>query len=93
MAVTAPTVVSSVKPDYPLSAKEAEVEGVAYVSISVDASGNVTDATIVGSTGNQALDEAAVQAAYQWQFSPALDRYGQASPCHITIPFSFSLHN
>lgn len=93
MAVTAPVVISSVRPNYPRSAKNAEVEGVAYVTLSVDASGNVTEAVIAGSTGNPALDRAAVEAAYQWRFSPALDRYGQPSPCHITIPFQFSLHN
>lgn len=93
MAVTAPVVISSVRPNYPRSAKNAEVEGVAYVILSVDASGNVTEAVIAGSTGNPALDRAAVEAAYQWRFSPALDRYGQPSPCHITIPFQFSLHN
>lgn len=93
MAVTAPVVISSVRPNYPRSAKNAEVEGVAYVTLSVDASGNVTEAVIAGSTGNPALDHAAVEAAYQWRFSPALDRYGQPSPCHITIPFQFSLHN
>lgn len=93
MAVTAPVVISSVRPNYPRSAKNAEVEGVAYVTLSVDASGNVTEAVIAGSTGNPALDRAAVEAAYQWRFSPALDRYGQPSSCHITIPFQFSLHN
>lgn len=93
MAVTAPVVISSVRPNYPRSAVNAEVEGVAYVTLSVDASGNVTGAVIAGSTGNPALDRAAVEAAYQWRFSPALDRYGQPSPCHITIPFQFSLHN
>ncbi|WP_303002512.1 energy transducer TonB [uncultured Dialister sp.] len=93
MAVTAPMVISSVRPNYPRSAINAEVEGVAYVTLSVDASGNVTGAVIAGSTGNPALDRAAVEAAYQWRFSPALDRYGQPSPCHITIPFQFSLHN
>lgn len=93
MAVTEPVVISSVRPNYPRSAKNAEVEGVAYVTLSVDASGNVTGAVIAGSTGNPALDRAAVEAAYQWRFSPALDRYGQPSPCHITIPFQFSLHN
>ena len=92
MAVTAPVVISSVRPNYPRSAKNAEVEGVAYVTLSVDASGNVTEAVIAGSTGNPALDRAAVEAAYQWRFSPALDRYGQPSPCHIIIPFQFSLH-
>lgn len=93
MAATAPVVISSVRPNYPRSAQNAEVEGVAYVTLSVDASGNVTGAVIAGSTGNLALDRAAVEAAYQWRFSPALDRYGQPSPCHITIPFQFSLHN
>lgn len=91
--VTAPTVISSAKPSYPPSARNAEVEGVTYVSFSVDASGNVVGASVAQSSGNGALDSAAIAAAYQWRFSPALDRYGQPSPCHITIPFTFSLHN
>lgn len=91
--VTAPTVLSSAKPSYPPSARNAEVEGVTYVTFSVDAAGNVVGASVAQSSGNGALDSAAVAAAYQWHFSPALDRYGQPSPCHITIPFTFSLHN
>lgn len=92
VAITAPVVLSSAKPDYPHSAREAEVEGVAYVALSVDTGGTVAYAEVVGSTGNAALDRAAVEAAYQWRFSPALDRYGQPSPCRITIPFKFYLH-
>ena len=91
--VTVPTVLSSAKPSYPPSARNAEVEGVTYVTFSVDAAGNVVGASVAQSSGNGALDSAAVAAAYQWHFSPALDRYGQPSPCHITIPFTFSLHN
>lgn len=92
VAITAPVVLSSKKPEYPRSAREAEIEGVAYVALSVDTAGTVIHAEVVSSAGYAALDRAAVEAAYQWRFSPALDRYGQPSPCRITIPFNFYLH-
>ena len=40
--------------------------------LTVDASGKISDVTVVTSSGREALDAAAVRAAWLWQLLPAL---------------------
>lgn len=89
--VTAPRVLRSVEPIYPPNAKRSGVEGVTYVHVMIDTSGNVTEATVAQSSGRADMDNAAVEAAWQWQFSPALDTYGVPAVCGITFPMRFHL--
>lgn len=56
------------KPEYPSSAKRRGVEGTTKVRVSVDTGGNVTDVQIAQSSGNSALDEAALRAVRRWKF-------------------------
>lgn len=55
------------KPKYPEKARRRGVEGTAKVKLEVDEKGNVTDVKIAESSGNAALDEAAVRAASKWK--------------------------
>ena len=89
--VTPPRVVSAVQPKYPSSARSAGVEGVVGVKMLVNASGKVEEAFVVRSSGNAALDEAAVAALYKWRFSPAKDKFGQKAPCYVTQGIRFDL--
>ena len=89
--VTPPRVVSAVQPKYPSSARSAGVEGVVGVKMLVNASGKVENAFVVRSSGNAALDEAAVAAVYKWRFSPAKDKFGQKAPCYVTQGIRFDL--
>ena len=89
--VTPPRVVSAVQPKYPSSARSAGVEGVVGVKMLVNASGKVEEAYVVRSSGNAALDEAAVAAVYKWRFSPAKDKFGQKAPCYVTQGIRFDL--
>ena len=89
--VTPPRVVSAVQPKYPSSARSAGVEGVVGVKMLVNASGKVENAYVVRSSGNAALDEAAVAAVYKWRFSPAKDKFGQKAPCYVTQGIRFDL--
>lgn len=89
--VTPPRVVSAMQPKYPSSARSAGIEGVVGVKMLVNASGKVTEAIVVRSSGNAAMDEAAVAAVYKWRFTPAKDKFGQKAPCYVTQGIRFDL--
>ena len=90
--ITPPTVINKVLPVYPPSAKMKETMGITYVTILVNASGTVDSAYVAQGSGSSVLDAAAIYAAYQWTFSPALDKYGVPVPCRITFPVEFRLN-
>lgn len=90
--ITPPTVINKVLPVYPPSAKMKETTGITYVTILVNASGSVDSAYVAQGSGSSVLDAAAIDAAYQWTFSPALDKYGVPVPCRITFPVEFRLN-
>ena len=72
--------------------KMKETTGITYVTILVNASGTVDSAYVAQGSGSSVLDAAAIDAAYQWTFSPALDKYGVPVPCRITFPVEFRLN-
>jgi protein TonB len=78
-----------VKPDYPLKAKQAEIEGVVRVEVTVDETGHVLSARVLSGLG-YGLDESAVAAVKQWTFSPAT-RCGKPLVGTIVIPIRFDL--
>lgn len=90
--VTPPKAIHTILPVYPYAAKRDELTGVTYVTAYVNASGSVESVSIAQSSGNRDLDNSAVEAAYQWTFTPALDKYGVPSACQITFPIEFKLH-
>lgn len=90
--VTPPYLVSSTDPRYPPAARNREIEGTVYVKMLVSSGGSVENAFVARSSGNEALDGAAVEAVYNWNFSPAKDTYGSPVRCYITMPVNFVLH-
>lgn len=90
--VTPPYLVSSTDPRYPPAARNREIEGTVYVKMLVSSGGSVENAFVARSSGNEALDGAAVEAVYNWNFSPAKDTYGSPVRCYITMPINFVLH-
>jgi len=59
------------KPSYPRSALDAGVEGTISIMVDINSNGNVTSATLVGSSGNSALDQAALSTVRRrWRFQP-----------------------
>lgn len=90
--VTPPRIVSSVRPPYPSSSRNASIEGTVYVKMLVNASGKVEEAFVAQSSGNAALDDSAVKTVYKWRFSPAKDAFKEKVACYITIPVNFQLN-
>ena len=75
------------QPPYPPIARAARASGVVQVAITVDESGKVISAHAV--SGHPLLQQAAVQAAYGWRFSPTL-LSGQPVKVTGTISFVFA---
>lgn len=59
-----------VRPDYPQSALDAGAEGQPMVSVDINPDGTVRSVTLTRSSGNPAIDQAAIQAARNSRFQP-----------------------
>lgn len=81
----------SPKPAYPEKARVAEMEGQAIVEALVDIDGKVIDVRLVKKSGFNELDQAAMNVARCWTFSPAEQR-GKPVRVWVNIPFNFRLN-
>ena len=78
-------IVQAYMPEYPHGAREAHITGSGVVVMEIDTStGNVVSCHMDPSTGNDELDEAALQAFRQWRFKPGI--YTRIkTPVHFTM--------
>ena len=73
-------------PDYPSAARSRRITGSGVCVVSVDpGTGNVTEASMAQSTGNQTLDNATVSAFRRWVFKP-----GKVSTVRIPVDFTIT---
>jgi TonB family protein len=86
--ILAPKKIRDVLPVYPDDARQARVQGVVILEITVAADGSVADARVLRSIS--LLDAAAVAAVRQWQYEPTLLN-GVAVPVIMTVTVNFSL--
>lgn len=87
----APSVAYKTSPRYPAEARRNRWQGKAYISVLVEASGNVADARVAETSGYDVLDQAALDVVLnQWRFNPAY-RGGQPVAKRVKVPVSFSL--
>jgi protein TonB len=77
------------QPHYPAAAREAGVDGLVRVEVSVGADGSVTSARVLAGLGH-GLDEAALEAARRASFEPAT-RCGKPVAATAVLPFRFNL--
>lgn len=85
-----PQILSAPAPVYPESARQSGVSGTVLVGLAINEAGTVSDAWVESSSGNDALDRAAVQAVLSWQFIPARQN-GLPVPVHTRVPIIFGL--
>ncbi|HEU4690587.1 MAG TPA: energy transducer TonB, partial [Vicinamibacterales bacterium] len=83
-----PAKVKDVRPVYPPVAMNALVQGVVIVEATIDANGRVRNARILRSI--PLLDQAAVDAVYQWEFTPTMLN-GVPTPVIMTVTVNFRL--
>lgn len=86
--IKAPTKVRHVNPVYPETAQAARVQGVVIIEATVGADGTVIDTRVLRSI--PLLDQAAIDAVQQWEFTPTLLN-GQAVPVIMTMTVNFTL--
>ena len=86
----APVVIKQVLPTYPEMARTAELEGVVRVLIGIDEFGTVKEAEVISPPLGLGLEQAALDAVYQWKFTPAKQR-DVAVPVRISVPIRFTL--
>ena len=83
-----PTKTKDVAPVYPEFARAGQITGVVVIEAIIDETGKVVDTTVL--RGVPMLNEAAVDAVTQWEFTPTLLN-GAPVPILMTLTVSFSL--
>lgn len=86
--IRTPIKVRDVKPVYPPDAQAARVSGIVIAEITVGTDGTVTDARVL--RGNPLLNDAALEAVKQWQYSPTLLN-GVPVPIIMTVTVQFRI--
>jgi protein TonB len=87
---TQPRLLMPAKPDYPELARKAEIEGRVTILVTIDESGRVIRAA-VGHSDAEIFNQAAIQAAFEYVFSPA-EQNGIPVRATIAIRFKFTLN-
>lgn len=82
--------ISNPNPVYPPEAVQQQLEGLVTLSVTIAASGEVTKVTVAESCGHEVLDQAALDAVCQWQFSPATQG-GKPVEWTARLPIRFRL--
>ena len=83
-----PTRLVDVKPVYPEAAREARIQGMVILELSIGKDGAVTSAKVLRSIPE--LDQAAIDAATQWKFTPTM-KDGVAVPVVLAVTVNFKL--
>jgi len=86
--ISPPTKIRDVRPEYPPVAFDAGVMGVVIVEVTVDGKGLVVNTKVLRSV--PLLDQAALDAVRQWQFTPTLLN-GSPVPVIMTVTVNFTL--
>ncbi|MGC4048550.1 MAG: energy transducer TonB [Paludibaculum sp.] len=76
-----------VSPEYPIAARQLNIQGQQEVAIAVSAQGDVTEAKVM--KGNAMFTASSVAAAKQWKFTP-YTKDGQAVPFTTVLVFSYT---
>ena len=84
-----PTKTRDVKPVYPADALDARVTGVVIIEATIDSLGNVSTARVL--RGQPLLDQAALDAVKEWQFTPTMMN-GVAVPVIMTVTVNFTMN-
>lgn len=68
-----PRILMKVDTQYPEEAKKQGIEGVVVIKVTVSEQGEVEHLEISKSSGNESLDQAAIDSVRQWRFIPAYE--------------------
>jgi TonB family protein len=85
----APEVLNQEQPKYPELALRAGLEGTVWIKMWVDTTGRSLQVYVQKSDA-QIFEQAAIDAARQWRFKPAILK-GKTIPTWVTVPFRFKI--
>ncbi len=85
-----PTAKKRVDPKYPELARKGQVEGAVMVEVIIGFDGKVERATVVDAEPKGYFEDAALAAARNWEFTPAMQR-DKPVKVRYQIPFKFRL--
>ncbi len=88
MVETKPEIIKQVTPDYPKVALKAGIEGTVILKVLIDKDGSVAQATAV--KGKEIFQKAALNAIYQYRFSPARQN-DRPVKVYLVMPIRFRL--
>jgi len=88
--ISKPVLVQEVKPEYPMGARKAGVQGTSLLKLQVLPNGSVGEVQLMQSAGDASLDEAAQKAVKQWKFKPGLSG-SKPIMVWMTVPVKFEL--
>lgn len=84
----APQSLDTPQPEYPEELIKQGAKGKVVLDVLIDTDGTVVDIKVKESSGFEQIDKAAVDAAYNWTFTPA-EYKGKPVQVWFPIPFSF----
>jgi periplasmic protein TonB len=85
-----PVCIHRVNPEYPETARLVGIEGTVFVKLWIDKKGKVRQVVLLKSD-NPIFDQAVMDAAKQWVFTPAIMNAGPVA-VWMSVPFHFTLH-
>jgi periplasmic protein TonB len=85
-----PTPLTNFQPPYPPDRLAAGIEGKLCLRLKIDAFGKVVAVRLLKTSGDEALDQSAVQTAWGWRLRPAR-RNGVAVPIEVDKEVEFSI--
>ncbi len=88
--ITKPVIAQEVKPEYPMAARKAGVQGTSLFKIQVLPDGSVGEIQLLQSAGDPTLDASAQKAVKQWKFKPGLSG-SKPIMVWMTLPIKFEL--
>ncbi len=84
--IVEPTLTGPVTPTWPAMVQDEELRGDVVIDVDLDVLGKVTKVAIAKSSGREPIDAAAIQAARQLQFTPALQ---DGKPVAVRLRYRF----
>lgn len=89
--ITVPEPIKRVNPKYPINAARSAREGWARLSFVVDKEGNVNNILVTETSGSKDITKAAVKAAKQWKYKPAMENGHPVQQCVNSVQMDFRM--
>ncbi len=87
-----PEPIKRVAPKYPINAARSAREGWARLSFVIDEEGNVNNILVTETSGSRDLTKAALKAAKQWKYKPAMENGKPVQQCVNSVQMDFRMN-